>query len=385
MTFLNKFLVPLCFIALLCAPGFTVSQQMNRLALVACLLLLVRGRWKFIPQIHHWLFFAWLVWCVAGIFFSDFPVIAFQGWFPYRGEGLIMWLVFTCLAITYWKTSKDLKPLAITCLISCLALVGAKIALHLFYRHVFGDIKWALEWYDRLFMPDVALAAFAVVASVISCFIHPYLILVGLAVVISTANRAAFIAWIIAWIISWNRALFAKWASALGAEFIHIKRIKLKHVLSVATGLVVLFFGLRILDNKIARIPGSDIGSGARAQWLNQAVYLSDRLPLTGYGLDTLSQYLNHSVGEQRSDLRRFIPDRVHNLPYDLILQTGWIGYTLLLLALGHAIGCVALYPDKQNYLCLSAVLAFIVFGLFNPHGYLAIAVTLTAFFGIRK
>ncbi len=366
----SKYLLPFCWLVLLCSPAVSIclNQQINRLVIVAVLLLLVGKSHsiKWLP--HHFLFLGWLAWVTLGTLYSNYPDLAFYGFYPYRGEGLLAWIVITCIAFLYWQNFDSLKPLAYVSLIGMILLISAK----LFIVHPNKEI-----FLQKLFMPDVGLASFLCQSSILLGGFNPWLIVIGFLPLLSCASRSGVM--------------------ALGAfglvYFLYCQRKSIKTSHIVILCVIVAFMGLWTFNStgmmhqkaKSTLNTLKSGGLGARTHWILEADFLDHQLPLTGYGLDTLSEYLTAPKVGGFALLDFYYLDRTHNLIYDLILMTGWIGYTLLLLCLGYAIALVIKYPIKHNVLCICVVGAYLIHGMANPHGVLGHITCLTCLLGIRK
>lgn len=366
---MTKLAVSLCFLAMLLAPGYTTNQQLNRMLTVSVLLLLIRHPYKLIKNAHHWLFFGWLAWCIVGIYFSHHRMMAFQGFYPYRCEGFLTYILVTCLAVSYWKVFTDLKPLCYTCIAGSIVV----ITIFLFLR---PDIDLVYRFrFENYVLPSVALGSFACLAGIVLLYINPLLSLFAVPVILISQNRTAMYSFAIVWVI------YCLYQSG-GIPLQHLGKLK-KPVILVVLGVLIL---IPFLPYHLTKIPSFErMGTGARSHWLLESSNLAHKLPLTGFGLDTLSNYLTSPKGEGYELLERYICDKTHNVAYDIILETGWMGYTMLLLAFGYAVAICIYYPNKLNIVCLSVVLCWILFGFANPHGLLCNSIALTAFFGIQK
>lgn len=363
---MNKFLIILAFIALLCAPGYTNNQQLNRLICVSILVLLIRHEYKFKPQVHHYLFFAWLGWAAIGTCFSRYPMMAFYGFYPYRCDGIITYLVIVCLALCYWKTFTCIRPLCLIALLCFFTIIGVYLYQAPWLNYI------AKGRFDGLLLPDVALASFACVAGIVLIHIHAGLSVIAIPVMLMTQNRTSFYAFLMVVTVY----LFMKYCRHL---------LDYKRMMTIASCLFFVWFALYpFIPDKMTQIPALNC-TGARCYWLLEASNLASALPVTGFGLDSLSNYLTHPEGPGYEALLAFIPDKTHNIAYDAILETGWIGYTLLLLAFGYALAICIKHPERQNVVCIMVVIGWILYGFANPHGLLCNAVALTAFMGIRK
>jgi hypothetical protein len=137
------------------------------------------------------------------------------------------------------------------------------------------------------------------------------------------------------------------------------------------------------LRHKVLSFDVSSLGTGARASWIMQAREISRRNIVRGIGLEVIDCYLkNPDSGLQRPN---DFPDRTHNIIFDIILETGWVGYFICLGILGSAVGVTLLYPTSTNSICLGMLIAWIVFGFINPQGCGAHLLMLIGLFGIRR
>lgn len=362
---MNRFCVVLCFIAMFCFQGYTTNHQMNRLLMVCSLLLLVRFNYKLIIDLHHGLWFIFMAWVGIGIFYSDHPMLAFQGFYPYRCEGYLTFLVMTLLAVIYWKTFESIKPLCYTVGIICLALTVSQYMNITIYN------------YDRIFLPSVARSSTAAESGPLLMLIHPFLAILSVFPILASGNRSALVALFVGCIFY----LWFRFKHHLTKE----ERKFIPPLLPVMVGIIFLCL-LPLAHEKLTKIPNLlHLGTGARSSWILQGSNLSHALPITGFGLDTLGEYLKPPQGAGYEDLSRFICDRTHFIPYDIILMTGWIGYTIVLLAFGYALAITLKWPEAENLACFGVVLTWAVFNCANPSGLLSNSIALTALFGIKK
>jgi len=163
-----------------------------------------------------------------------------------------------------------------------------------------------------------------------------------------------------------------------------------------ASAVVVFLLGMMMLNDgsaarssvmkKLGDVNVCSFGSGARSSWIIQAYDIVRKWPvekrLIGDGFDTIVFHLRNPGGVMRPD---GAPDRTHNVAMDIILQTGVLGYTLSLLCLASCIHCVLDRADDRNKMCLAGILAWIVFGMFNPQGAAADAMMVCCVFGMRE
>jgi hypothetical protein len=358
------------------APGIAGchNQQIMRLIFVTSILILVKRVNKVKFDVHHWLFFAWLLWAAIGSILSDYTAYSFYGFYPYRGDGLLTWMIITCVAFCYWMCFNTLRTLALTCLVLILAL---SVGYYFIVKRSLIDIHYSHVFFNAAFLPEVGIASFSSLASIVMLDIFPLLPIIALIPIIECNTRSAFISWlaiipIYCGIYCWKKYTFS---------LLHV--VAMAIVLLLIAPSAILFSGI---EQKLTKLPDfTKKELGARPQWLMQAYDLSQALPLTGLGFDTQQEYLDDPKGGGFDDLSRFIPDRVHNIAYDIILTTGWIGYTLLLLAFGYGLAITLKIPSKHNTICLCTLIAYGIFGCLNPHGLLGNALAITCLFGIRR
>lgn len=370
---LNLILIPLCLFTLLMGPGVGVANnpQLNRLLVVCCFLLLVTKLHSFKMDVHHWLFLGWMFWAAIGTFFAENQAHAFYGFYPYRGDGLLTWLIIVTIAFAYWFTFKTLKPLAFTCILMIVAVSVGYCLLVIRSHNVY-----ARAFFNRFFLPDTGLGSFACQAAPVMALFHPLLPVLGLAPILAAASRGAFIAWL----LTWNGIALAFWDKKKAFR-ISVILFVLFNIGIFASPLILRALKIEPKFTDAHRV----LWVGARPQWIAQAEFLTKRLPLTGFGLDNLQNELVAPTNVEFKDLGRFIPDRTHNLIFDLILMTGWLGYALILLCFGWAIAVAVKYPTKHNLICLSAVVSYAIFSMFNPNGALGHAMAVISLFGIRR
>lgn len=346
------------FLGLLFAPGVFGNPVLNRLLICAMILMLCDFK-SFKIGLPGKLFLGWIFWAfISSLFLGNKADLAFQG-FNYRMEGLPTWIVLACLALAYHSTFKNHKW-----------LIGA-LSLALIYLYCRIDLLIDREGlFANLVFPRMAMSGLACLMAMLLWTVHPAWILAVIPL-LSETNRACII------------ALFA---GITAFELLkHRNKFNLKIIGSIALGiffLVGLVF-MSPIGKKFRSLDHRTIGLGARSQWLLQASDLTKEMPITGYGLDSLSRKLKPSQGVIVE--KRAIPDKVHNLAYDLILSTGWIGYTILLLAFGAAFSMVWKAPTEANNVYFAVLVSWIAFHLFNPSGIPAHAVMLVSLFGIKS
>lgn len=375
---MNLLFLPACLFILLLCPTVAIADNHSiaRLTLVSLLLILVQRRHVLKLELHHKLFLAWLAWAAIGAAYSEYPWLAFYGFYPLRGDGLVTWVIITAIGLLYWNVYRTLKPLAWTCLLMLLTLVVA----HFFIvkRSTPDMVMQSQNYFDSVFVPPVTVGSFACQASVIMAILCPALAVFGIFPILDAASRIG----LAALAFGGGSALLYGYRKHITAKV--IVRALACVVLALATS--SWWVGPLHLEQKMVKIPALPSGQlGARPQWILQASALASRLPLTGFGLDTLSEYLEPAKGPGFTDLERFTNDKVHCWAFDTILMTGWIGYTLLLLAGGWALAIAIKFPVEQNVYCACALGAFLIFGCANPHGLIGNIIAVMALFGIRE
>lgn len=349
---MNQVLYLLALAALFLAPGLSSSQVLNRLFLCALILLLVepvRKRKMDWPQ--YWLL-AWIGWVTLCSFCSPHEWIAWHGFFL-RWEGMTTLMLLGLLAANYWKIFTDLKGLRIALSIVCAFII-------------FTLPNYDKAGYATTVMSPITLSGFAALAGVALGTWNAGLLTLALPILICTENRSALLAVMGGMVFYYAHAL--------------IWRVKRWHIVTACACLFVL---VTALIPRLATVDAKTLGFGSRAQWILQADKIASSLPLTGYGLDTQGFYLECPTGAYVDKAR--YNDRVHNVTYDLILQTGWIGYTLMALAFGAALGIAWIERKPEQVACCAMVVAWVLFGLLNPQGVPAHALALIAMWGVRR
>lgn len=344
----------LCF-----SGGFFGNPNLNRvLACAFCLLAVDMGRFKL--GVVQWCFLAWLAWTIACTFFlgsrADF---AFQG-FNMRMEGLPTWIVITALAYAFWSlTDRFMWFVGFM----GLATVYLCFKLDLMALHE--------SFFAVTVFPKMALAAFTTFAALSFWMVNPVCVTFALPLLVHS-NRAAVIALLV------GIAVFHGFRD--GHRIMKGKTLAL-----AASGIALLMVAIVLspVGAKFRALNPDTIGQGARTQWLVQASELTRDMPLTGYGMDSLSRQLKPAQGLMSE--KNTVADKCHNIIYDLILSTGWIGYTLALLTFGTALGVTWLYRSSTNIACFALVCAWITFNLMNPTGMMGHACMLIGLFGIRR
>lgn len=326
-----------------------------KLGFCAAFLLMVTPRYDFKLQPLHWLLIGWLVWCGICCWNSAYPVLSWVG-YHLRVEGFLTWIVMASLAYFYWRVTLTETFMQLGCALTLL--------LTLILNNVLSD-----EQFQLIAFTPVALGSLCAVMAVTLYSIGPWMTVFIIPFIALSNNRSGLIAAIASLMVF----------IALRTGFKRFLRIG--GVFALLAGLIVICSPLK---TKFAHISPSSMGSGARPQWILQAEDLSMALPVTGFGLDTLSKYLKPVASLDKYGSTP-VADKTHYLPYDIILMTGWIGYALFLAMAGVAVWIGITYRTERNVLCLSILTGWFVFGLFNPQGCYSTFIAIWAVFGLRE
>lgn len=218
--------------------------------------------------------------------------------------------------------------------------------------------------------PKMSLAAFTTFAALSFWMVHPVCVTLALPLLVHS-NRATVIALMVGF--------------AVYHGFRIGKILKGTKLALTASGIAFLAMAIAFspVGKKFMALDPDTFGQGARTQWLVQASDLTYNMPLTGYGIDSLSRHLKPATGPMSE--KNAVADKCHNIIFDLILSTGWIGYTLALLTFGAALGVTWFYRSSTNIACFALVCAWITFNLMNPTGMMGHACMLIGLFGIRR
>lgn len=353
-------MIPLsmAFVCMCICPGLTSNSQITKLIVCAGFLMLASPVLPSRPTLTRCLVVAWLVWATIGCVMSDNWQIAIYG-FHLRYEGLCTYVLAVIGASLFWRQPR------IMWIVGLLAFVASAFTVM--------DLAMPTILINWIGIPNIAQAALFSVAAVIMYGIQRPFALICVPPLIWTANRSAIFA-VCAGIavieaLRWNRASRSKVALWL--------------VLAVVGCVVAMVSPIR----KRLEATGATL-TGARIQWMMQADTIArHHLPLFGLGLDTESKWLKppKSGYYEREVGRDTICDRTHNLGFDMILQTGWVGYTLALLALGAAAAVTVKHRSPVNVTCLAGLVAFVAFGMLNPLGVPALVLAVGCLWGIKE
>lgn len=282
---------------------------------------------------------SFLAWCFISSVLSSHWYMALCGW-GLRCEGFVMWLILARCAYIYWSNHEDEKPLLYIG-IFIMFLYPAMFLYHINPSSIntAGFVSVMIPMIIAMGWPECSIASLA---------IFPIL-------------------------VSGNRTCLVAILSSL--IFVNMKR---KWIVPV----IVLLLGL-LMMGRFSTLKLNSLGSGARANLILQAEDLMVDMPVTGYGLDTLCYYLkilDLSTWEKNS-----IPDKVHNIFYDVLLMTGWIGYVLFLFTLTSSLWIAFKHKTKRHIICASGIIGWILFGLLNPQGCAAHCLMMICVFGINR
>ncbi len=340
----------LAFLALIFSPSWGFNSLLCKTFICALLLLLIPDLKPITLTPARKLFLVFAAWFAVCCVFSESPAISIHG-FYLRFEGFISYAVLGSLAFIYWMKSSELTMLR-TLLVFSLILIPV---LHVFY--------------EMSVMPLVALGAFAAVSAVLLYVADPSLIIFAVPALLLANSRSALVAVVV----------------GISCSYIFEKRNVFKSkVLWVSAALFCAVLPFTELSQKLKALEVT--GKGARAHWMLEASREASHLPLTGIGPDMIWKKLTPASAEFRQMEKDLvsIPDRTHNIAFDLILQTGWIGYFLSLLCFGLAVGLAVKFPTRRNVASLCALVAYAAFASINPPGLCATAIAITCFLGMK-
>lgn len=329
-----------------------------KLLTCAAFLILMKDKYMVKLERIHLLLILFLAWIALGSFLSEYPTQSFLG-FHLRGEGLITYVVMFALAWFYWLTFKTYHAMTGLC------------ALILFITITLFMLLTDENFQLAAFTP-VAIGSICAVFAVLLWSIEPLMVLCIMPFIAFSGCRSAFLA------VLCSICLF------VGLKLGFKKLLPYACGLMVVLGLIACFSPIR---TKLASMDIGKMGFGARTGWILQADKLNEALPLQGFGIDTLHHYLK-PVGDSNKAARssdRSICDRSHNIMFDIILQTGWIGFYIFLLIASLCIWTTLNNRSVQNILCLSVLFGWFIFGLLNPQGVYSTFLAFWSVFGIRE
>jgi hypothetical protein len=362
----------LAFLALLFMPSLGSNALLSKLFYTSAILcVLYRNAYKVKTSSVQWLFGVLLAWMFLSSSICDNNMIASTGYWN-RMEGFITWFILAVLAWAYWTVAEGNNEFELFKLPWNLTGFSQLFLLVLlsFITIIILDIfVWPIQSYgfSLNIMPNNALAGFASIAFILLYAYHPVASLPAIMLVLSTSNRTAIL------------VLF----TGLICYYALTAYKKLLKTLAISCLIAFTIIPFTGVYNRIAHLSGNNFGIGARSQWVLQGSELTKSVPVTGYGLDTLSRYLKPVKGAYQH--KGAIVDRTHFLPIDMILQLGWIGYYIVLAILGCAVHIVLQNRTKQNVICLSLIVSWIVFNCFNPCGIYGHLMMLIGLMGIRS
>ena len=318
------------FISLHFCPPLVSSYQLTHLLACCACLLLATPKWRHSWALPSAYFCGWLAFAVIGGCFSDSWYWHIYGDYL-RYEGTVTWVLLTCMAALYWRLRRNSARLELACVIVLLLQTCAIIYNSDAADFIMGETR-------------IAVAAFACVAGVLLYASHPAMLL--------------FAAVPLAW--GCNRGALA--AVVVGVTVYHVLTMKSlpssRQLLGIAAIMTALTIPLtaKLMATKVT-------GIGPRSQWMLQASAIASGCPVAGFGFDSQIDYLTNPIGPNSESLAHpgstFKSDRCHNIAFDMILQTGWVGYTLLLLSFGAAIGITYHARTGMNAALLASLAAF--------------------------
>jgi hypothetical protein len=342
----------LSFLALLACPGLSQNSQVAKLALSTMFLISCREGQRISFETHHKLYFGWLGMAAISSITSYWPSIAIYG-FHYRYEGLLTYIVVTCLAVYYWRNYDTLMVLYLASLIGCTAWLIAKFYLD----------DETLGW---LLLPPLAISGLSAVM-----FGATYMI-----------SRKASLPFLLFGLVAGYRAfLLSAMVSFIIGELI---RRDLKAYWKQTLVVIVAILAVLPFTPLLNKIKNTNFTlSGSRSQWIQQAWVAANHMPLQGYGLDSGSEILKTPKGKTAE--KDVISDRVHNIIFDILLWSGWFGLGMVFMVFWYL--CRATYQNLSNVnlACFMGVLCYALFNIVNPSGVPSLAAMLICLFGITN
>lgn len=289
-------------------------------------------------------FMVWLVWALISCLCSEHRMVALFG-SMIRMEGFVMWVIIARLAWAYWSSKNAMSGLIFPMTVMFLIYIAASMYFKMTFIH------WA------------AVASFGAMFSVIVWEYSPWAIALILPFILVSQCRGGLIA-----------AFCGIMVNVLMKNF---KRAWWFLAIAVCALVISQFMPI---GQKIRHMNIETLGNGSRSHWIMQSSEVVKRFPLTGCGLDNEFFYLTN--GPRQLD---GVPDKTHNIFMDMLMMTGWVGYTLFLFSIGSAIGIAIKFPSRENIVCLSVLATWLIFGLLNPCGSAAHAIAVISIFGIRR
>lgn len=349
-------MILLAFIALCLCPFLLSNSMPIRFLLSGVFMLAGWPRiFTYLGRPARW-FMAWLAWAVLGCFLCDHPLLAINGW-HLRCEGAITYVLLTYFAWIYWSRFYDLKPITFVLIGLCLVypIAGALMPE---------------DFFMRMCLPNVALGSLAALSVILAFNLRWELPILCLPALVQSGSRSAL------------AAVLGGVAIASTGWFIS----QFKGRLTLIRGLLVVL-AMAVASMCYAPLRHKVLSthfdfSGSRSQWIRQVNVLAYTMPLTGYGLDTGSEYLKPATGPTVDQGKT--PDRAHFLPADILLWTGWVGLILVFGVLVEAFVVTVSDPSAINIGCFSSLMGFVIFSCLNPAGVPSLALAILAIFGIK-
>lgn len=301
---------------------FTCSGIEYNLRLAVAAVFLAIG-WR-IPRMSviRWLWVIFMAWAFVCSFTCEYPALSILG-HPLRSEGALWLIIATFISLTFPK-----KWIFTTCF-----AISLSMFLLLFLQN-----QKLLAYCPHLQIPRFAGGIASILAVIL--FAKDWrLLALAIPLIDLSESRTAWIASLLGCLSFWafNRKWFP-WTWTV-------------------IGIICLYMIFTTTINHVS----THYGTGVRANLIIQGSKLAAKCPLTGFGMDTLSKYLKKPACSKE----KTIDDRTHYLPLDVILQTGWIGYAMMLTILG-----TLLYKARTNAIKLGVVTSWCIFNMINPSGF---------------
>lgn len=310
-----------CFLTLLLLPG-------NAILHLGCLIFARPGRLTMTAS--RSVLVGIIGWAFLCSVFALSPWTAILGSMV-RMQGWIFWLLMLRAAWIYWSRTTSIAAMELTLVTACLLLV--------FLSVTFG----------KPFATAIAMAAFASTAAPVLFSRNPFFLAFVVPVMSLAQNRTA---------------ILAAGVGCLAVTVANPTR-KLRAVI-VGVGIILLAaLATPAIRHKFGAIDLATMGNGTRCQWILQSADVMKQHPWLGVGPDNILFVLENPVAIFMPD---GVADRSHNLFFDTAMQLGWPGLSACLLVLCLNIHDTLRNPTRQNRAMLGVLIAYITFGLFNPH-----------------
>ncbi len=346
----------LAFLAFFFSMVLVPCPMYYKLLISGCFMLLMNEKHALKLANHHIMFLVWMAWILICCWFSDYRYISMVG-YHLRVEGLLTWIVMASLAYFYWVTFAERDAMSILCLVVMLLTVTGLNIL-------------STDMFNLIAFTPVALGSICCVMFILFWSVSPAASILVVPFFIASNSRSAIVASIVA--VAVYSLLKSKDA----------KKLTIYATLALLIISAVIY--CTPLKQKFSNIKVGSIGTGARSHWIKEGAKQSLHLPITGYGLDVLANYLTPApTSEYRQ--RNANCDKTHFLVMDILLMTGWIGLGIFSVMAWYALKTAYYYRSDHNITCFSVLVAWFVFGMFNPTGMYSTMIAIWAFIGLRK